>query len=87
MASEGRYFGVPNPAPPKFEVDGCPNVVTLPNETRLFSFGEGFGSRAIASLANGDDRSGEYDCNKLDPRRDIHEDDWEDIVSHQEDFP
>ena len=64
MASEGRYFGVPNPAPPKFEVEGCPNVVTLPNETRLFSFGEGFGSRATASLANGDDRSGECDYRK-----------------------
>lgn len=59
MASEGHYFGVPNPAPPKLDVGGCPNVVTLPNETRLFSFGEGFGSRTTASLAKGDDRSGE----------------------------
>lgn len=64
MASEGRYFGVPNPAPPKFEVEGCPNVVTLPNETRLFSFGEGFGSRVTGSLAKGEDRSGECDYRK-----------------------
>jgi hypothetical protein len=54
-------FGVPNPAPPKLAVDGFPNVVILPKETLLFSFGEGTGSRALLSLANGLDRSGEYD--------------------------
>jgi hypothetical protein len=57
-------LGVPNPAPPKFEVDGCPKVVTLPKETRLFSFGDGFGSRITDSLASGDDLSGEYDYRK-----------------------
>ena len=58
----GGYFGVPNPAPPKFEVEGCPNVVTLPNDTRLFSLGEGMGSRMTCSpFAKGEDRSGEYD--------------------------
>lgn len=55
------YFGVPNPAPPKFEVEGCPKVVTLPNETRRFSLGEGMGSRVTCSFARGEDRSGEYE--------------------------
>lgn len=56
-----EYFGVPNPAPPKFAVEGVPKVLTLPNETRLFSLGEGIASRVTDSLASGDDRSGEYD--------------------------
>jgi len=55
------YFGVPNPAPPKFAVEGVPNVLTLPKDTRRFSFGEGTASRLTGSLANGDDLSGEYD--------------------------
>jgi len=58
----GGYFGVPKPAPPKLDVEGCPNVVTLPKETRLLSFGDGLASLDLASFANGLDRSGEYDC-------------------------
>ena len=46
-------------------MEGCPNVVTLPNETRLFSFGEGIASRPTESFASGDERSGEYDSRQL----------------------
>jgi hypothetical protein len=54
------YFGVPKPAPPKFEVAGVPNVLTLPNDTRRLSFDEPNASLVTGSLlANGDDLSGE----------------------------
>jgi hypothetical protein len=89
------YFGVPKPAPPKLDVEGCPNVVTDPKETRLLSFGEGFWSReTLASFANGLDRSGEYDCrpaisfqkkNRKEGGR-VREDDWGDIFVRQEGY-
>jgi hypothetical protein len=65
-------------------LEGCPKVVTLPNETRLFSFGEGIGSRTTFSLANGDDRSGEYDFVST-TTQDILEDDSVKTVSRQAD--
>ena len=53
---KGKYFGVPKPEPPKFE---CPKAVTLPNETRRFSLGDGTFSRTTDSFVNGDECSGE----------------------------
>jgi len=61
-------LGVPNPDPPKLAVEGFPNVVTLPKETLLFSFGDGTASLGT-SFAKGDDRSGEYDYHQSDPTR------------------
>lgn len=63
MGKEGerkgrKDFGVPNPAPPKDPV-GLPNVVTLPNDTRLLSFVLDSPSRETESFAKGDDLSGE----------------------------